>query len=440
MSLLAYIEKTLTQVGRPYQREWFKTCLTKNYVGILGARQIGKSWALGLVALALANGGEFWGKKIRPHNVLIVSKDRETAKNIIAMIRKHLNTAEAAWGRRFDTSGIGGVGDVYLSSGGRIVAMPGTPRSLQGFTGSIIWDEVSANRWDMEEGFAQALSVTSGSPDFRLILASNADVSGSWVDQFWHNPEWAKRREGWKLNITTILDAYPKGLPPRLKTRQVSMSPAMWSRYYMCQFPGLGAGVIPRSQLSIHAKLSQGRGQILMGIDPGFSETGNPTGICIVEIDSGGVKVLHSDHWFGLPLEMQVLQIENLRKKYAVSKIYVDQGGPGWHLAQRVQGANKVSVGRDAQERWFQSLVDLVEGGRISFADGPVVDDVCSIIWDQNGRIIVPQRPVQGGKGRIHGDAALALLYLMEDCVKGTKASTVAVKRLPKIRASGWVG
>jgi hypothetical protein len=335
---------------------------------------------------------------------------------------------------------IGGVGDVYLAGGGRIVAMPGTPRSLQGFSGSIIWDEVSANRWDMEEGFAQALSVTSGSGDFRLILASNADVSGSWVDRFWHDPDWAVRRQGWRLRITTILDANPSGLPARLLARQKTMAPAMWSRYYMCQFPGHGAGVIPRSLLSIPAKLSQGRGQVLLGIDPGFSESGNPTGICIIELDNGSVKVLHSDHWFGVSLETQILQIEALRKKYAISKIYVDQGGPGWHLAQKISGAIKISVGRDAQERWFQSLVDLVEGNRISFTEGPVIDDVCSIIWDANGRVIVPQRPVPGGKGRIHGDAAMALLYLMEDCVKSTKASSSTAKRLPKIRASGWVG
>lgn len=178
-----------------------------------------------------------------------------------------------------------------------------------------------------------------------------------------------------------------------------------------------------------------------MGVDPGFSETGNPTGICVVECEAGKVKVLFSDHWFGMPLEDQVSRIAAIRQSYGVSKIFVDQGGPGWHLAQRVPGAHKISVGRDAQERWFQSLVDLVEAQRITWADGPVVDDVCSILWDSKGRVLVPERPVPGGRGKIHGDAAMALLYTMEDCVKLTKTSQAGPpKRLPSVKASGWIG
>ncbi len=421
----AYLPYVLENHAKPYQRVWFRDCMSGRFTGLLGARQIGKSWTLGLVALALANGGTFWGSKVRGHDVKIVSKDLETAKTIIAAIRKHLFLIEKAYGVRVDHKNLGGVKDVYLTNGSKITAMPGTPRTLQGFSGSVIVDEVSANKWDPELLFAQALSVTSDprGHGYKIILASNADVEGSWTHRFWRDPAWADRRASFKLHTTTIFDAWPGGLPEGLRMRQRAMSAISWSRFYLCEFPGVGSGVVDRDQLLIMPVLPLTSGTVVMGVDPGFAENGNPTGVCVVELGSGKNphKVLYSAHWFAMPMEEQVRQIEFLRSHYRVGQLLVDQGGPGWHLARSVS-CTPVSAGRGMQETAFRALTDMIEVGGIQFADGPVIDDLCSAVWDDTGQLLIPERPVPGGSGKIHGDALLALLYCVRSMVGASQA------------------
>lgn len=413
-----YLKIVIPQKAKPFQREFFRDALENRYCAVLGSRQIGKSWVLGLIALTLASGAN--GSPA--HDVLMVSKSQETAKELIKSVTKHVIAAEKVTGRVLRHSRLGGVQEVVLSNGYRVKALPGTARTLQGFTGSVIVDEVSANTSPPEELFAQALSCSSSRDYMKVILASNADVEGSWVHNFWHSsdPEWALRRDGWKLRNYTIHDVYTDGLPNRLVKIRATIGRRQWARFYQNQFLGSGLGILEASQFAYGDPPPSGR--VYIGIDPGFSATGNPTGVVVVRVGEGRIGILESEWWQGVPLAEQEARIKALRLRYPQSKIYIDQGAQGWVLAQAIKplgAVELVSVTQNGMETAWHTLVANLPDIVWDRPQSPVVEDALSAVWDDRGRLLIPERSYPDGRpGKIHGDALMALLYIIGEAAK----------------------
>jgi len=426
-------------VIRGYQASWLSSALSSTKFAALGARQIGKGWTVALVAITLAHGyvtasGEF----VPPHDVIVLSKDQRTSKNMISMIRKHLDLCEQMFGVITSTR-LGGLSEIYLEGRGKIVSMPGSPRSIQGFTGSVIIDELAANRWDPEELIAQGLSVTSSRNHFRFMLISNAGISGGFAHQFFEGDgDWADRRKDFQIFSTTIYDAYPDGLPDRLLSLRRVISPKMWARFYENSFEGAGIGILERGQVRAVTSAPKNL-RMIMGIDPGFSD--NPTGVIVAGVDQqGGIYIVYSDWWFSVGIDDQAARIKQLISHYRPAKTIIDRGMAGFALESKFSGDTSIEfIGVNApnKQRMLATTVDLIESGRVcvlseqtpprAFRGNHEIfwNDLETIQWAENGALDIGTTIVREGDAvaiqrgakpgtRIHADTAMGFAYCAE--------------------------
>ncbi len=465
-----YIKLFLENQAKPWQYQTFQEIMDVPLYALIGSRQQGKSLLISLVAISLALGYEDKeGKRIPPADVLIVSKDRNTSVNIISMVRKHLEASEAITGRRAYRTDLGGKGDVYLTSGARIVSMPGTPRSLQGFTGNVIVDELSANRWSIDEMMGQAMSVTSARSYFKLIVVTNADVEGSYTHLFFESeePRWVELRKNWVMKSVNIHDVYPNGLPERLELRRQAMSQAMWQRFYLNKFIGAGAGLIEKDQFILVDHMPIGvKSRYCIAVDPGFSDKGNPTGVCVLGFAGGKYYVAHANLWFNKTIDEQERYIKQLISIYKPEKLLIDVGAQGFHLGKKFEAYSifeKVSVSRNYIDKNFQTLLNLLESKKLYLVKEDLIDrqlplpvgheevltDFCSAVpgLEQGSSIDFPQRVVRETDfkllkagalrtNKIHSDCLMSLMYCMSWAAKSLTTSNLTVGLLPRAGSS----
>jgi len=429
---------------RGYQKNWLHLCLENDKVFLLGARQIGKSWIVALLACIIAHGyTKTDGTHCYPHDVKIISKDKQSAKNIIAMVNKHLKIAEQVEGKLILNKRRGGVDEAVLLNGTIIKAMPGVPTALQGFTGTVIVDEVSISRFNPEDLLDQALSVSNSKSYMKVILVSNADIQGSFVYNFFYSEEfeWRVRRKEFVLDQVDIYRAYDNQLTDSLVSVKNTMVEKSWKRFYENQFLGAGLGIIAKSEMTrfiTSSKPDLKNGIVLMGVDPGFSDKGNPTGCVVALVTRDYVHVIHADLWHGKDINWQISEITRLAQLYRPNKIYIDQGVGGYVLYKELEkkGIGRIegiSATQSLQETSWHILESIISTCKIQIdvnCASIIIDDICSAIWDDKGRLHIPQRPFDDGrKGTIHGDSLLALLYLIKDAnsylgVKNNSAPT----------------
>jgi len=232
MNLGEYHEFMMEHVFKPFQKQIVSSILKENKIAVLGARQIGKSYALAYSAIMLA-----CGFNTTPgDDVKVISETEDKAKKIIDDIQKHLDKIETVCGQ-IRQPNRGGIFEVVLINGAKITALAGKPTSLQAFSGHVIVDELSLTRFDPEQLFAQALIVGSSKDYLRTIICTNADGEGSFVDNFWNskNSYWIKRRESWLMFDFNIFDVYDV-LPDKLIEIKNSISPAHWQRFFLNTF------------------------------------------------------------------------------------------------------------------------------------------------------------------------------------------------------------
>jgi hypothetical protein len=421
VGLAKYHKFMWERVLRPYQKEWILSILHGRYSGMLGARQIGKSYAIGYAAILLASGYRDKSVVIQPHDVLIISADQNKAQNIIRSVQSHLDKIGIAVGEIKDDR-LGGLQMAVLTNGKRITAVSGRPKSLQGFTGTVLVDELSITDWDPEELFAQALAVSSAEDSFRVCLVSNADREGSFVHRFFFDEgeEWRNRRDDFRLHNTTIWDAYGENLPSRILSVKKAMSDRMWSRFYENQFIAGDDGRFESDLISscVGNVVKPFDGVRILSIDPGH--TINPSGLVIADAGGGRLNVLYSDLWFGVDEEEQIERIGNLMNSYACSKILFDQGtNIGFRQRlEKIWGTRliPVSVSRNKQNMWADELDKLLNEKRINIrsTDKWLIQDLKSLGLDERMNLVVPERRYKNTHFKIHADAAMALLYMME--------------------------
>ncbi len=426
MNLGTYHKFMLDHVFRPFQREVINAVISGNRVGVLGSRQIGKSYALAYCGILLACGWD----GTPGHDVKIISETDAKSKRIIDDVHKHLDKMEAVVGPLREPNR-GGVAEVVLKNGSRISAMVGKPSALQAWSGSVIVDELSLSRFDPEELLAQSLIVASSSPHLRTIIATNADRDGSFVHRFWHT----KRRGGnWRLLEYNIYDVYPDGLPQQIDEIRKSIHPQLWQRFFLNQFTsGLTTCFDPALVENCIGTPSH-VGVKVIGYDPGFSRHASGIVVCSV---SDALCVHEELTLWETPVEEQLKYIERLMTKHSVTKIVVDQGVGGLVVKQLMQnrfghGAVKpMSVNRNKYEVWRRQIERLIMDNKLIIDPSctNLIQDLKTLEVDNRGFLSVPERIV--GKQVTHCDNAVALMMvteLIDSPVLGAQMQTVPIE------------
>ena len=407
---------------RPFQQQWIRSIVSNRQTFILGARQIGKSTSVAVAAIFIAAG---WTGTAQ--DVLILSKDLRASQQMIRSIKRELRNTESITGEQIKDPRLGSESRIALVNGCYIQAFPGNPDSLQGFTGTVIIDELEANAsngTNTEEIFSQAMFVSSANPNFRIVIVTNAGATNGFTDKLLYSdePRWQSRRSAFAITNTNVYDAYPNGLPKHIQAMKDQLGDLEWQRWYMNESVEGAEQLISELQLMECTRTgphSMPRGGIrILSIDPGF--VNNPSGVVIVEYGNGKANIIHSDHWYKMPIPQQLQNITELIRQYSVSKIIIDQGTQGWGMAQSLKEKYPTmtttrNTNTNTRDREGAALQTLIRERRLHIPEHMIdlIEDLKLLYTDEKQHINLGLRRVSNGCD-VHGDAADALLYCME--------------------------
>ncbi len=438
---------TREHVLRDFQNDLLDSSFANPFTAVLGARQIGKTRYLAMLALLLAGGVKTKHGKIPAHNVYIISSTYDKAQNVIKEVQLVLKEMDLI--EKISHDVLGGKTTAALKNGMTIMAVAGRPGCLQGFAGSCLWDEASLTDHDPSDIYTQILAASSAEPYYRVVLCTNADRIGSWTWEFFHSPmpEWVNIRNEFDIHDVNIYNAYPDGLPDHIKRRERMMTASGWKRFYLNQFVSGDQGRFESEiiNLSVSQVWNCKDGIRVLSIDPGFSVNGHPTGVTVGSISGGRLEVLHADLWCGLPETEQREKIEALVQQYNVSRIIVDQGVGGMIMRDnliRRYGKHMVvpiSVTKNKYSLWCTELERLMTEGRLNIQASHkcLIDDLRNIEVDARGNIKIPEIAHPNGTNRIHCDAGVSLLYMLDSV--GGRASTHKAEQIDIEDTSfGW--
>jgi hypothetical protein len=408
---------------RPYQKEWYKALILNRNNLIVGPRQVGKDFVLQTWAPYEAHRVY----DISPSaGLLCLNKDQRISSNYLKGTAHFARVCSKAGIFNFDpTSGrSGSVTELrWIVNEDRpfVKALPSQPSSVQGFTGSIIWNEVGANRNDPEEIWSQVVSASSAFDGLKLALVSNATARGSWLDHLLHDddPQWVKKRQtfGSAITVASIYDIYPQGLPKRLEEIKASMTSAAWARWYECRFVDGGTGPLAEYMRNHAQDVQVGNpvGRPILCIDPGV--TMDPTGVIAIQPHERGFAIVHHELWYQKPIPEQVDEIMSLYQTLRPRLLICDQGTQGYaiynSLLQRLGKDIVVSgnAGDASYHRQLQRLEDLTRSKTLHVPEehSRVGDHLGEVLRDEHDKVWIPYVP-DGHRKRHHCDLAVAVM------------------------------
>lgn len=411
----------------PHQRVWLDSMMTSNKFFCLASRQIGKSMVAAYAAILCAAG---YGD-IPAHDVMIISKDRATAMIMIKACNLHLECIEMV--AKIDHDIEGGNQRVVLKNGKVIQSFSGDEASLRGFTGTVIIDELEANKSDHEKLFSQALAVSSSRDYYKVIVLTNAGVRNGFTDRFLHSEYYEEARTFWAIHVTSISDVYGENLPQKYREIKASSTGRDWMKEYECVFTDGSESAFDSEQVARcinNPFFSDFAGYRVMGIDVGLKV--NPTGVTVADVGGGKCKIIHQELWFARHTDDQVKDVLALVAELGIHRIVIDKGGIGLPIYQslcRKLGEDRIvgtQFNTSSRQTWFNIMQRLVHDGSIQLGNNSMmVDDLNALGIDEFGKLIVPQRSHNGFK--IHCDLYESLSCIMPYVAE--KASTTGKGR-----------
>lgn len=231
--LLATLTTILIRWLRPYQLAWIQD--TSRFKAGVMSRQIGKSEGIALEAVLLG----LEPPKSPEEVVLLVSSGDFQAKELLRKVTRWTDLLDASLKKT-----LGQKASIYtqppssecisLLNGKRIVSHPPTPRTLAGFTGPVIWDEVGRSPHDRLV-YEALMPITDYGPyPFRMTGTPWGD-SGVFYDICRGGPGGGPRK-GWSLHQVDLRQAIAMGVKRDFESIREQFDPQTFAQDYMCEF------------------------------------------------------------------------------------------------------------------------------------------------------------------------------------------------------------
>lgn len=412
---------------RPYQIEWMESIMTHRYTAILACRQVGKSWTMALAAITLAFAGD---------PVIIISETQAKANNIIKLIKSHCEAIEKITNHKIIHSS--SIQRIQIKNNSNevisIESRPGTATSVQSYTGHVFLDEMSTNKFDPEQILGQILSVTSSSPNFKVVICSNSSHMGSFVQRFFRPTEVedSERFKGFNKFELTIHEAYPNGLPKQIRQIQEIVSETFWRQFFLNEFISSG---VPRFELDLWEKrtkqMKPQHVRYILGIDPGW--TRNPTGLCLIKLgENETTDVILAEGVYKPQLENLIKKIKEINQKYPLSKIVMDQGMAHDLKSRLISefGESRIipiSINQKFYNENSDRLEYLIQNEKIWIPkDFKLLREEIQMVYTENSNVKLPERRTQMNSPNLkdtidHCDRFCALLLAI------TEVKTISV-------------
>lgn len=334
-----------------HQQNWlsdrsrFRICLK--------ARQCGMSTVIAAEAVADAVAG---------HTTVLASASERQSRELMRRCLKLLSLVTAASAGAISVEKESGDA-LELSTGGRVISVPASAATVQGFSASVVLDEAAwmANGEELWQALAPSITASSRN---RLSVLSTPRGKGGFFHRLWTNADAVR----WSRHKITIDDAIAGGCEvDRDELRAAIADENVWRACFLCEFIDEQYSLLPYDLLAActdeslpyHASMPDlaSHGDVYVGVDIG--RVHDLTVFAFIEL---GAKEFISRGFVemrGAAFDVQEVMLGEALKRRNVRRCVIDATGMGLQLAER------------ATQRWGWRIVPVT-------LSHPIKEDLCA--------------------------------------------------------------
>lgn len=319
----------------PYQREFVKGVKEHKFSIWNASRQIGKSFAVSLLAVDRAL------EKPRS-TIMVVSASERQAVELLTKVKLHVEFLKRL-GKKLNVDVFEDVKTnvhrVEFPNGSRIISVPANPDTVRGFTSDLlILDEFAFVQQD-EELWKAVFPMITRKKDSKLVITSTPKGKSNMFYKLWTE---AKKDPLWYKQTTTIYDAVEKGLDIDVEAlRKGIKNEDAWRQEYLCQFIDEAGAFLPYELIQscevppdeiLVSDLRELRGDIFVGVDVGRRK--DLTVISVLEKVGTVLFLRKIEILKKLPFSKQFEILDHITA-YA-RRVAIDETGIGMQLAEEL--------------------------------------------------------------------------------------------------------
>ena len=342
------------------------------------ARQIGMSTAVATEALHAAVYGE---------TTVVVSASQRQASELLRKAAHLLSlvTVAADGAVHVDKRSAEAI---ELSTGGRVISLPASAATVQGYAGHVVIDEAA---WipDVDALWMAIVPTISTRSAYRLSVVSTPGPRGGMFYRLWSNadPSWSRHR-------VTIYDAQAGGAPHDVEALRAAVADeATWRAAYECEFVDESHALLPYDlllarvddKLSYHLNMNSlsGTGTFYAGYDVGRKH--DLSVLIVLE------RVKKELRWCGAvelrraPFDQQSELLTSVLEAGCLRRLAIDQSGLGMQLAEELTRdypwkVEPITMTAPVKESFASRILAAFHRGDVGIpGHRPLIDDLHSV-------------------------------------------------------------
>ena len=342
------------------------------------ARQIGMSTALATEALHAAVYGE---------TTVIVSASQRQASELLrkATHLLPLVTIAADGVVRVDKQSAEAI---ELCTGGRVISLPASAATVQGYTGHVVIDEAA---WipDVDSLWMAIVPTISTRSDYRLSVVSTPGPRAGMFHRLWTNGD-----EAWSRHCISIYDAKAGGAPHDIDALRAAVADeATWRAAYECQFVDEAHALLPYDLLlarvdgtlsyPLNLQTQTEPGNLYAGYDVGRKH--DLSVLIVLERLKQGFRWRGAVELRQAPFHEQFELLSHLLKVSGLRRLAIDQSGLGMQLAEELvrkygSRVEPITMTAPVKESLASRILAAFQRGDVGIPDHrPLIDDLHSI-------------------------------------------------------------
>ena len=277
---------------------------------------------------------------------------------------------------------------IELSTGGRVISLPASAATVQGYTGHVVIDEAA---WipDVDALWMAIVPTISTRREYRLSVVSTPGPRAGMFHRLWVSGD-----DAWSRHCVSIYDARAGGAPHDIEALRAAVADeATWRAAYECQFVDESHALLPYDLLlarvddtlsyHLNEKTMSEPGNLYAGYDVGRKRDLSVL-IVLERIKKefrwrGAVELRESPFDEQFELLTGVLDVRSLRR------LGIDQSGLGMQLAEELvqnhgSRVEPITMTAPVKESLASRILAVFQRGDLAIPDHrPLIDDLHSI-------------------------------------------------------------
>lgn len=337
---------------RDYQKKVFLD--NNKFIAVLKSRQIGMTTLLAYLAL---------NNVVKGISSIIVSASQRQSLNVMSMIDKIVEDVIKNTNITIKNST---KTEKRFSNGAYLIALPSNPRSIRGFTGTVILDECAIMP-EADEIYTSVLPTITTNPKYQLIVSSTPLGQSGLFYNIWTDETKYRNYSRHKINI---YDAIKDGLKVDIDVLKNNYDEESFRQEFLCEFIDESTAYYPFELIKksiTEFEPDKLKGEYYIGLDIG--RTTDRTAIVTLCKTGNTFYLADIMTMKNYSFDEQHSAILNTIEKYNPVEVYGDKTGLGMQLMEQLENENGRVKGFTFTN---QSKIDLFTNMKKMFEKGKI--------------------------------------------------------------------